>query len=87
MVDVLTNTQPGSGPAGPSKAKYTLTVGTAERVTPSGELLTANPLYPGSALGSSELTSASAERARQILRNLCTRVTVTAWHRNLSLTR
>src|SRR4029077_1786936 len=48
VVDVLTNTQPGSGPAGPSKAKYTLTDGTVERVhAAAGELLTANPLYPG----------------------------------------
>src|SRR5580704_17304952 len=30
VVDVLTNTQPGSGPAGPSKAKYTLSDGTVE---------------------------------------------------------
>ena len=48
VVDVLTNTQPGSGPAGPSKAKYTLADGTVERVhAAAAELLTANPLYPG----------------------------------------
>jgi len=48
VVDVLTNTQPVSGSAGPSKAKYTLADGTVERVhTAAAELLTANPLYPG----------------------------------------
>ncbi len=48
VVDVLTNTEPASGSAGPSKAKYTLADGTAERVhSAAGELLAANPLYPG----------------------------------------
>jgi glycine hydroxymethyltransferase len=48
VVDVLTNTQPASGTAGPSKAKYTLADGTAERVhAGAAELLAANPLYPG----------------------------------------
>src|SRR6202007_3000774 len=48
VVDVLTNTQPGPGPTGPSKAKYALADGTAERVhAAASELLTANPLYPG----------------------------------------
>ncbi|MBV8350609.1 MAG: glycine hydroxymethyltransferase, partial [Mycolicibacterium sp.] len=48
VVDVLTNTQPASGPQGRSKAKYTIADGTAERVhAAAGELLTANPLYPG----------------------------------------
>jgi glycine hydroxymethyltransferase len=48
VVDVLTNTQPGSGTAGPSKAKYTMADGTVERVhAAAAELLTANPLYPG----------------------------------------
>ena len=47
MVDVLTNTQPAEA-AGPSKAKYTLADGTAERVhAAAAELLAANPLYPG----------------------------------------
>jgi glycine hydroxymethyltransferase len=41
---VLTSTTP----QGTSKAKYTLTDGTAERVrAAAAELLTANPLYPG----------------------------------------
>ncbi len=44
VVDVLTNTSP----QGTSKAKYTLTDGTADRVhSAAGELLAANPLYPG----------------------------------------
>jgi len=44
IVDVLSNTSP----LGASKAKYTLADGTAERVHSSaGELLAANPLYPG----------------------------------------
>jgi glycine hydroxymethyltransferase len=44
VVDVLTNTQQ----QGTSKAKYTLADGTAERVhAGAGELLAANPLYPG----------------------------------------
>ncbi|MGA8546529.1 MAG: glycine hydroxymethyltransferase, partial [Mycobacterium sp.] len=48
VVDVLANTQPGSGASGPSKAKYTLADGTVERVhAAAAELLTANPLYPG----------------------------------------
>jgi glycine hydroxymethyltransferase len=48
VVDVLTNTAPASGAAGPSKAKYTLADGTAERVhSAAGELLAGNPLYPG----------------------------------------
>jgi glycine hydroxymethyltransferase len=48
VVDVLANTQPAAGPSGPSKAKYLLADGTADRVhAASAELLTANPLYPG----------------------------------------
>ncbi len=48
VVEVLNNTQPAAGPNGPSKAKYTLADGTAERVrAASAELLDANPLYPG----------------------------------------
>ncbi|MBV8860714.1 MAG: glycine hydroxymethyltransferase [Mycobacterium sp.] len=44
VVHVLTNTQP----QGSSKAKYTLADGTADRVhAAAGELLAANPLYPG----------------------------------------
>ena len=51
VVDVLTNTQPVSGPQGSSKAKYTLVDGTAERVhAAAAELLAANPLYPGLSL-------------------------------------
>ena len=48
VVDVLKNTQPAAGGAAPSKAKYTLADGTAERVhAAAAELLAANPLYPG----------------------------------------
>lgn len=48
IVDVLGNTQPTAGPNGPSKAKYALADGTAERVHgAAAELLAANPLYPG----------------------------------------
>ncbi len=48
VVDVLTNTAPAAGPKGPSKAKYTLAEGTAQRVhAAAAELLAANPLYPG----------------------------------------
>jgi len=44
VVDVLTSTTP----QGTSKAKYTISGGTAERVhAVAAELLTANPLYPG----------------------------------------
>jgi glycine hydroxymethyltransferase len=48
MVDVLSNTQPAEGTAGPSKAKYKLADGTADRVhAAASELLAANALYPG----------------------------------------
>ena len=48
VVEVLKNTQPAAGPNGPSKAKYTLADGTADRVrSAAAELLEANPLYPG----------------------------------------
>jgi glycine hydroxymethyltransferase len=51
VVDVLKNTQPAHGAAAPSKAKYTMEDGTAERVhAAAAELLAANPLYPGLAL-------------------------------------
>ena len=51
VVDVLKNTQPAQGAAAPSKAKYTMVDGTAERVhAAAAELLAANPLYPGLAL-------------------------------------
>jgi glycine hydroxymethyltransferase len=51
VVDVLKNTQPAQGAAGPSKAKYTMVDGTAERVhAAAAELLAANPLYPGLSL-------------------------------------
>lgn len=48
VVDVLKNTSADAGPNGPSKAKYTLADGTADRVrSASAEMLDANPLYPG----------------------------------------
>jgi glycine hydroxymethyltransferase len=49
IVDVLSNTQPGTTKAGaPSKAAYTLADGVADRVkAQSAELLDAHPLYPG----------------------------------------
>ena len=48
VVEVLSNTQPAAGPNGPSKAKYILGEGTADRVrAAAAELLDANPLYPG----------------------------------------
>jgi glycine hydroxymethyltransferase len=48
VVDVLRNTEPAAASAGPSKAKYKLADGTAERVhAAAAELLAANPLYPG----------------------------------------
>jgi glycine hydroxymethyltransferase len=48
IVDVLSNTDPAEGTAGPSKAKYRLADGTAERVhAGAAELLAVNPLYPG----------------------------------------
>jgi glycine hydroxymethyltransferase len=48
VVDVLTNTEPTAASSGPSKAKYKLADGTAERVhAAAAEMLTANPLYPG----------------------------------------
>jgi glycine hydroxymethyltransferase len=49
MVDVLSNTTPGTTSAGaPSKATYTLGDGVADRVrAASAEILDAHPLYPG----------------------------------------
>lgn len=48
VVEVLQNTEAAAGPNGPSKAKYAVADGVAERVhAASGELLAANPLYPG----------------------------------------
>ena len=49
IVDVLSNTQPGTTKAGaPSKATYNLADGVADRVkSQSAELLDAHPLYPG----------------------------------------
>ncbi len=49
MVEVLQNTSPGKTQAGaPSKATYVLEDGVAARVrAASGEMLDANPLYPG----------------------------------------
>jgi glycine hydroxymethyltransferase len=49
MVEVLSNTQPGTTKAGaPSKASYVLADGVADRVkAASAELLDAHPLYPG----------------------------------------
>src|ERR1700712_5399530 len=48
IVDVLNNTTPTQASTGPSKAKYTITDGVAERVhAAASEMLAANPLYPG----------------------------------------
>lgn len=48
VVEVLRNTTPTQASAGPSKAKYTIADGTAQRVhAASAEMLNANPLYPG----------------------------------------
>jgi len=49
VVDVLTNTQPGSTKAGtPSKATYTLGDGVADKTkAASAEMLDKHPLYPG----------------------------------------
>jgi glycine hydroxymethyltransferase len=48
IVEVLSNTEAVGGSAGPSKAKYKLADGTADRVhAAAAELLAANPLYPG----------------------------------------
>jgi glycine hydroxymethyltransferase len=49
MVEVLSNTQPGTTKAGgPSKATYALADGVADRVkAASAEMLDAHPLYPG----------------------------------------
>ncbi len=48
VVEVLANTQPAAASQGPSKAKYVLADGTAERVHAAGaELLADHPLYPG----------------------------------------
>jgi glycine hydroxymethyltransferase len=49
MVEVLSNTQPGTTKAGtPSKAAYDLAEGVSARVrAASAELLDAHPLYPG----------------------------------------
>ena len=48
VVDVLKNASADAGPNGPSKAKYTLADGNADRVrAASAEMLDANPLYPG----------------------------------------
>jgi len=48
ITEVLKNTTPTSTPKGPSKAKYVIADGVADRVkNRAGELLDANPLYPG----------------------------------------
>lgn len=48
VVDVLSNTEAAAASSGPSKAKYTLADGVADRVhAASAEMLAANPLYPG----------------------------------------
>ena len=45
---MLTNTEAAAASTGPSKAKYTLADGTADRVhAAAAEILAANPLYPG----------------------------------------
>ena len=53
MVDVLSSTTPTSTSAGaPSKAKYALADGVADRTkAAAAELLDAHPLYPGLNLG------------------------------------
>jgi glycine hydroxymethyltransferase len=48
IIEVLQNTTPDAAKSGPSKAKYTLADGIADRVkAASAELLDAHPLYPG----------------------------------------
>ncbi len=48
IVDVLTHTTPDAAKKGPSKAKYTLQDGVADRIkAASGDLLERHPLYPG----------------------------------------
>ena len=48
IVEVLESTSQSAGKNGPSKAKYTLAEGVADRVkAASAELLDAHPLYPG----------------------------------------
>ena len=48
VVEVLSNTAPEAGRNGPSKAKYVLTDGVADRVrSAAAELLDKHPLYPG----------------------------------------
>jgi glycine hydroxymethyltransferase len=48
IVEVLQNTAPDAGKNGPSKARYTLGDGVADRIkAASSELLDAHPLYPG----------------------------------------
>jgi glycine hydroxymethyltransferase len=48
IVDVLTNTEAAAASSGPSKARYKLADGTADRVhAAAAEMLAANPLYPG----------------------------------------
>ncbi len=53
IVDVLTATSPtAAASGGTSKAKYTIADGVADKtLSAAGELLTANPLYPGLDLG------------------------------------
>ena len=54
LVDVLDATSPATAPSGgPSKAKYTIADGVAEKTrSAANELLAANPLYPGLDLAS-----------------------------------
>ena len=48
IIEVLQSTTPDAAKSGPSKAKYTLADGVADRVkAASAELLDAHPLYPG----------------------------------------
>jgi glycine hydroxymethyltransferase len=52
IADVLKNTAPAPAKSGPSKAKYVIGDGVAERVhARANELLSAHPLYPGLDLG------------------------------------
>ena len=65
VVDVLTDTSP----QGTSKAKYSLVDATGDWVRAAvGELLDANPLYPGQPQASplNELAATSRSRVRQV---------------------
>ena len=75
MVDVLTNTQPGTTKAGaPSKASYVLADGVADRIkAASAELLDKHPLYPGLELSADPPGACGrvGRRSQPALRPLC----------------